>query len=246
MNFSRVENPILCILKYLVVNGYVHNSGKDALEKFDPRSDEAIFLGYSSYSKAYKVFNKRTLCVEESHVLFDETNSLVEINAQDDDFELGLTKKDLLLTHEEGKYPEEGSGPGAVPVESGQGLNQTGGSTAEPCLEQNQPNTPGTGSRTCLRSGLRIGSGIGSRIVFKHVSPSIQARVESGYVDPSTPRPWKYQSSHPLNQILSDLNTRVQTRSQLRNFCAFYAFLSEIEPKNVNEALADSDWVTAM
>ena len=52
---------------------YVYNNGKDVLGKFNPRSDEAIFLGYSSYSKAYKVFNKRTLCVEESvHVLFDD------------------------------------------------------------------------------------------------------------------------------------------------------------------------------
>ena len=88
---------------------YVHNNGEDALGKFDPMSDEAIFVRYSSYSKAYKVFNKRTLCVEESvHVLFDESNSLVEIDAQDDDFELGLAKKNLLLTYEEGKYPEDG------------------------------------------------------------------------------------------------------------------------------------------
>jgi len=64
------------------------------------------------------------LCVEESvHVLFDETSSLVEIDAQDDDFKLGLPKKNLLLTHEEGKYPEKGLGPEAVPVESGQCLN---------------------------------------------------------------------------------------------------------------------------
>jgi len=38
----------------------------------------------------------------------------------------------------------------------------------------------------------------------------------------------------------------VQTRSQLRNFCAFYAFHSVIKPKNFNKALTDSDWVTAM
>jgi len=120
----------------------VYNNGKDALGNFDPMSDDAIFLGYSSHSKAYKVFNKRTLCVEESvHVLFDETNSRVEINAQDDDFELGLAKKNLLLTHEEGKYLEEGSGPGAVSMDGGQGLNQIRGSTAEASLEQNQPNT---------------------------------------------------------------------------------------------------------
>jgi len=65
-------------------------------------------------------------------------------------------------------------------------------------------------------------------------------------VDSLTPRPWKHQSLHPLDQILSDLNTGVQIRSHLKNLCAFYAFFSDIEPKNVNEALADSDWVTAM
>ena len=111
---------------------FVHNNGKDALEKFDPRSDETIFLGYSSHSKAYKVFNKRTLCVQEYvHVLFDETNSLIENDAQDEEFELGLAKKDLLLIHEKGKSPENGSWPGAVPLEGGQGVNQSGGSEAE-------------------------------------------------------------------------------------------------------------------
>jgi len=182
------------------------------------------------------VFNKRTLCVEESvHILFDETNSLVEIDAQHDDFELSLARKNLLLTHEEGKYPEDGSRPRVVSLESGQGLNQTGESNAEPSLEQNQPNSPETGSRT--------GSGTGSRIAPEPVSPSIQARVESVSVDLLTPRPSKHQSSHRLYQILSNLNTGVQTRSKLQNFCAF---LSNIESKNVNEALADSDCVTAM
>ena len=38
-----------------------------------PNSDEAIFVGYSTNSKAYRVFNKRTLTVEESiHVIFNE------------------------------------------------------------------------------------------------------------------------------------------------------------------------------
>ena len=125
-------------------------------------------------------------------------------------------------------------------------MEQTGGSIAEPCLEQNQSNIPETGSRTGMGTSSQVNTGTGSRPVSEPVSPSIQARVESISVDPLTPRPWKHQSSHPLDQILSDLNTGVQTRSKLRNFCAFYAFLSNFEPKNVNEALADSDWVTAM
>ena len=78
---------------------YVHNNGKESLRKFDPMSDEAIFLGCVSHNKAYKVFNKRTLCVEESvHVLFDESNSLVEHDVQDEEFELGLVRKDSSLT----------------------------------------------------------------------------------------------------------------------------------------------------
>ena len=74
-------------------------------------------------------------------------------------------------------------------MKSGQGLNQTGGSTTEPSLEQNQYNTPETSSRTSLGIGLRTGSGPGSRTVPEPVSPSIQAGVESVFVDPLTPRP---------------------------------------------------------
>jgi len=122
----------------------VHSNGKDALEKFDPRSDEAIFLGYFSHSKAYKVFNKQTLCVKEIvHVLFDETNSLIENDARDDEYKLGLMRQDLSLIQnsmlDKGKSPEGEPSPGANILKGGQGLNQSGGSIVEPDLEQNRP-----------------------------------------------------------------------------------------------------------
>ena len=48
---------------------------KDNLGKFDPKSDVGIFLAFSNTSKAYRVYNKRTLVVEESmHVTFNESN----------------------------------------------------------------------------------------------------------------------------------------------------------------------------
>ena len=37
-----------------------------SLGKFDAKSDEGIFLGYSTTSQAYRVFNKRTKTVMES------------------------------------------------------------------------------------------------------------------------------------------------------------------------------------
>ena len=36
-------------------------NGKDVLGKFDAKSDEGIFLSYSSISKVFHIFNKRTL-----------------------------------------------------------------------------------------------------------------------------------------------------------------------------------------
>ena len=45
---------------------------KDYLTKFDPKSSEGVFLRYSNTSKAYRVFNLRTLMIEESlNVVFD-------------------------------------------------------------------------------------------------------------------------------------------------------------------------------
>ena len=38
---------------------------KDALDKFDARSNEDIFVGYSTQSKAYRIFNKKTFTIKE-------------------------------------------------------------------------------------------------------------------------------------------------------------------------------------
>ena len=74
MNFGMIENLTSHIFMLVdVFVNFVHNNGKDNLEKFDSKVDEAIFLGYFTTSKAYRVFNKHTLVVQESiHVAFDE------------------------------------------------------------------------------------------------------------------------------------------------------------------------------
>ena len=48
---------------------------RENVGKFDSRSDEGIFLGYSSTSKAYKVYNKRTMKVMVTvNVVIDESS----------------------------------------------------------------------------------------------------------------------------------------------------------------------------
>ena len=48
---------------------------RENVGKFDSRNDEGIFLGYSSTSKAYRIYNKRTMKVMETvNVVSDESS----------------------------------------------------------------------------------------------------------------------------------------------------------------------------
>ena len=137
-----------------------------------------------------------------------------------------------MPNHEEGKNSQEGSGTGPDSKAERQISEQTVGTSVEPCLEQKTTDSP--------KSGARIGTETGPVTVSK--PGSLYNQVE----DRPVSRSWKHKKSHPLDQILADLNSGVQTRSRLKNFYAFYAFLSLIERKNVYEALTDSDWISAM
>jgi hypothetical protein len=51
---------------------------------------------------------------------------------------------------------------------------------------------------------------------------------------------------HPLDQIIGGIQSGVQTRSRLTSFCEHYSFVSLEEPKKIEDALKDSDWVNVM
>ena len=53
---------------------------------FDTKSAEGIFLGYSISSKAFRIFNKRTLVVEELiYVPFDESSQHKDKNVEEEE-----------------------------------------------------------------------------------------------------------------------------------------------------------------
>jgi hypothetical protein len=51
---------------------------------------------------------------------------------------------------------------------------------------------------------------------------------------------------HPIDQFMGDISKGVQTRSRVTSFCQHYSFVSFHEPKRVDEALDDSNWVISM
>ncbi|KAF3662916.1 hypothetical protein FXO38_10905 [Capsicum annuum] len=73
-------------------------------------------------------------------------------------------------------------------------------------------------------------------------NPEPKLHISQGLVS----KGYKYQGSHPIENVPIDLTSGITIRSRLRSLNAIKAFLSVIEPKKVNEELLDADWIIAM
>nr|GFB38653.1 Gag-Pol polyprotein [Tanacetum cinerariifolium]GFB57734.1 Gag-Pol polyprotein [Tanacetum cinerariifolium] len=63
---------------------YIVKDGEN-LDKLKEKGDECIFMGYSTQSRAYRVFNKRTKLIMESiHVNFDELPQMASVYISSD------------------------------------------------------------------------------------------------------------------------------------------------------------------
>ena len=169
---------------------FIHNNGKNNLGKFDAKSDEGIFLGYSTTSKAYRVFNKKTLVVEESiHIVFDESLATGSEKI-DDEEDTNIIEKDL------------------------EKLNIEVSSDHEQEAKDNE----------------------------SHKDDDIN----NDHNDIDLPRDWRYAHSHPKDLIIGDPSQGIRTRSYMRNISNHLAFVSQIEPKTIEEAEKDNNWMLAM
>ena len=59
-------------------------------------------------------------------------------------------------------------------------------------------------------------------------------------------QPINIARDHPLGHIIGDICRGVQTRSRLTSFCEHFSFVLFIEPKKIDKALKDVDWVNTM
>jgi hypothetical protein len=169
----RGRKPSLDYFRVFGSKCFILNT-KDYLTKFDPKSYEGIFLGYSQNSKAYLVLNKQTMKVEESlNVTFDETPPHSKTSPLVDDD----------LDEEE-----------------------------------------------AIRTTNKIG---------------IENDIENDSLEVEELVNVKESKNHPLENVIGSLNQRT-LRSQAQNQSNCFCFVSTIEPKNVNEALADESWILEM
>ncbi|KAJ9560995.1 hypothetical protein OSB04_006155 [Centaurea solstitialis] len=231
-------------IKHLHIFGcvcYILNN-KDNLGKFDSKSDDGIFLGYSSISKTYRVFNKRRQTIEETiHVKFDESgptfphpNDNTEINQWADSFFqvpeppiADPSPQDLPDGFEENPIPP--SDITTPPL-----INATPITQITP-PEPNQPTNSEDFSQTTVSEPSPTNL---------LPDPSSNEASTSGQV--YQPPALRWTKDHPIDQVLGNPSSGVKTRRQAGNVCLYVNFISENEPKEIDDALRDPAWVSAM
>ncbi|KAK8933646.1 hypothetical protein KSP39_PZI015791 [Platanthera zijinensis] len=107
------RKPNLSYFRIFGCKCYILNNGKSYLTKFADKSQDGIFVGYSTNSKAYRVFNLITQVVEESvHVVFNETRLInCELSCRSND-STGISKSMDKLSITEVSKENKGFCPG--------------------------------------------------------------------------------------------------------------------------------------
>ena len=59
------------------------------------------------------------------------------------------------------------------------------------------------------------------------------------------PKDWQFKRAHPQELIIGDTIKGVKTHSKLKSIVNL-AFISQIQPKNIDDALCDDFWVLAI
>ena len=89
------------------------------------------------------------------------------------------------------------------------------------------------------QTGVKLESATGNQPTEKEIQSTDKA------VENNLPKEWIEPRGLSKDNIIGDIKQGISTKCKLV-FFEHVAFVSQIEPKNVNDALGDSNWVVAM
>jgi hypothetical protein len=188
------------------------------LEKFDKKCDKGFLVGYCTTSKAYKVWNLDSGTLEEVHdVEFDETKGSQDENENLDDVR-GIQLSNTMKNMDVGKLR-----PRKVVDDEDDNVQVLSNSNEEVDTNQASSSSQAQNQQVASTSSQSNASNQVQALQLTHIA-----------------------RDHPLDTIIGDISRGVQTRSRLASFCEHFSFMLSIEPKKIDEALKDVDWVNAM
>nr|GEY53528.1 hypothetical protein [Tanacetum cinerariifolium] len=238
---------------------YIVKDGEN-LDKMKEKGDECIFVWYSTQSRAYRVFKKRTRVIMKSiHVNFDELPHMASDHVSSDpapecqrmalehdslshaiqhqanvpqaDRTVSMSNElDLLFSL---MFDELLNGSSKVVSKSSTNIIQ-----AETYAENDQVADDKFINIFCTPVQNQ------GETSSRHVDSSNMHTFYQRY-----PFEYHWTKDHPLEQVIGNPSQSVRTRRQLESdaeMCMFVLTVSQTEPKNIKGAMADFAWIESM
>ena len=173
-------------------------------------------LGYSTTSKAYRVWNLANGTLEEVHdVEFDETNG-----SQEEDENLDDVRDTQLVNVMKNMDIGDIRPREVIDVEDDK--NQVlSNSNVQASGSQDQVQASTSGDKVQDQQ----------QVASSSPQPSDQSNASNQV---QVLQPTNVARDHPLDTIIGDISRGVQTRSKLASFCEHFSFVSFIEPKKID------------
>ncbi|GJZ16086.1 retrovirus-related pol polyprotein from transposon TNT 1-94 [Tanacetum coccineum] len=257
-------------IKHLHIFGctcYITRDGEN-LDKMKEKGDPCVMVGYSTQSKGYRVYNKRTrLIVESIHIKFDEIKEMMsDHNSSDlapqrqemsvENVSSGLVpqgQKASDYDNSDPVPPRQNVVPSAEkPDSSHQGLEFLFSPLLEeyynPTHDQAEENNNDQAPNASFQEAEFINP-FCTRV--QEIGESSSRNIDNTDVHSFQPQSHDYRwtRDHPLEQVRGNPTMPVQTRRQLATdpeMCMFALTVSIVEPKNIKKVMVDSAWIEAM
>ncbi|KAG7579315.1 Zinc finger CCHC-type [Arabidopsis thaliana x Arabidopsis arenosa] len=199
------------------------NISEEHLGKFSSRSDEGIFLGYSTHSSAYRVYNKRTKVIGDAvNVVFDDKSRFLLPPVLDEFIEEPAADESV----EEPAADESAEVPAADEFAEAPVADESAKAhAADEFAEAPAADAPETA--------------VEEKVNDREVSSEAQSSVA-----PSATKKLVVHKYHSAADVIGDLNERTTRGVQLnfQEMLQYSCFVSLVEPKNIAAALENKFW----
>nr|GEU77069.1 hypothetical protein [Tanacetum cinerariifolium] len=260
-------------IKFFYIFGslcYIVRDGEN-LDKMKEKGDKCIFVGYSTQSRAYRVFNKRTRVIMESiHVNFDELPHMASDHVSSDPVpecqRMALEHGSLspVIQRQENVPQADRTFTTSNELDflfslmfdellngSSKIVSKSSAVSSADAPNQGQHHT------TPLNIHTTPAPTYDEFINIFCTTVQNQGETSSLHVDSSNmhtfyqryPSEHRWTKDHPLEQVIGNPLQSVRTRCQLESdgeMCMFALTVNQTEPKNIKEAMADSTWIESM
>ncbi|GJY32556.1 putative ribonuclease H-like domain-containing protein [Tanacetum coccineum] len=222
----------------------------DSLGKFDGKSDEGFFVGYSLSSKAFRVYNTRTRRVEENlHIGFLENKPMIEGNGPKWLFDIDSLTQSMnyvsvtagtMSTNSVGTSEENSQDCIVMPIWKDTSYfdsptkdvdNGEPKTADDPQKQVEDINTVSPDVTTGSLKLNAVGPLVNTTSTNEQESTEEEPEVDLGnitnsHIVPTTPNT-RIHKDHPIDNVIGEVQ-------------------SIIEPTSIAKALSDSSWVEAM